>query len=164
MKEVYVNESDCSSVLTAIVKCLNEGQFNTCASDIDRTISANDGPAFTLQTSKGTFKACELDIMGNPLGCRTNIFFTNEISRDLLVYVIKEQTIKCRKHWKEKIIMNKIYQHSCYKLHSDVSPRIMGLFQQSKLHWKAFKKTFPMMLGSPRHLKNPLRDQPISSH
>ena len=114
MKEVYVNESDCSSVLTAIVKCLNEGQFNTCASDIDRIISANDGPAFTLQTSKGTFKACELDIMGNPLGCRTNIFFTNEISRDLLVYVIKEQTIKCRKHWKEKIIMNKIHQHSAY--------------------------------------------------
>ena len=52
----------------------------------------------------------------------------------------------------------------CHKLHSDVSPWIMGLFRQSKLHWKALKKTFPMMLGSPWHLKNPLRDQPISSH
>ena len=37
----------------------------------------------------------------------------------------------------------------CYKLHSDVSPRIMGLFRRSKLHWKALKKTFPMMLESP---------------
>ena len=52
----------------------------------------------------------------------------------------------------------------CHKLHSDVSPWIMGLFQQSKLHWKALKKTFPMTLGSPQHLKNPPRDQPISSH
>ena len=52
----------------------------------------------------------------------------------------------------------------CHKLHSDISPWIMGLFQWSKLHWKALKKTFPMMLGSPQHLKNLPRDQPINSH
>ena len=44
-KEVSIKESDCSSVLGAIVKYLNEGQLNTCADDIDRTMSADNGPA-----------------------------------------------------------------------------------------------------------------------
>jgi len=55
-KEVIVKESDCRTVLDAIVKYLNEGQLNTCAGDIDRTRSADNEPAFTLHTSKGTFK------------------------------------------------------------------------------------------------------------
>jgi len=55
-------------------------------------------------------------------------------------------------------------KQSCHKLHLDLSPQILGLFRRSKLHWKALKKTFPMILGSPWHLKNPPRDQLISSH
>jgi len=81
-KEVSIKESDCSSVLGAIVKHLNEGQLNTCAGDIDRTMSADNEPAFTLHTSKGSFKECKLDIVGNPLGRRTNIFLTNETNGD----------------------------------------------------------------------------------
>jgi len=114
MKEVYVKESDCSSVLAAIVKYLNEGQFNTCAGDIDRTISASNGPAFTLHTTKGTFKDCDQFLVGDLLGRRTNIFLTNETSGGSPVPVIKEQTMKCRIHWKEKIILNKIHQHGAY--------------------------------------------------
>jgi len=53
---------------------------------------------------------------------------------------------------------------NCQKLCLDLSPQILGLFQWSKLHWKALKKTFPMMLESSWHLKNPPRDQLISSH
>ena len=52
----------------------------------------------------------------------------------------------------------------CHKLHSDLSPRILGLFQRSKLYWKALKKTFPMMLGSLQHLKNPPRDEPVMNY
>ena len=44
-KEVSIKESDCPSVLYAIVKYLHEGQLNTCAHDIDRTMSADNGPA-----------------------------------------------------------------------------------------------------------------------
>ena len=113
-KEVTVKESDCPSVLAAIVRYLNEGQINTCAGDIDRTISSDNGPAFTLHTSKGEFKDCELDIVGNPFGRRTNIFITNETNGGSPVHVIKEQTMKRRKHWKEKIILNKIHQHGAY--------------------------------------------------
>ena len=112
-KEVNVKESDCPSVLAAVVKYLNEGQINTCAGDIDRTIFTDNRPAFTLHTSKGTFKECELDIVGNPFGRRTNIFVTNETNGGS-VHVIKEQTMKRRKHWKEKIILNKIHQHGAY--------------------------------------------------
>ena len=97
-KEVSIKESDCSSALRAIVKYINEGQLNTCASDIDRTMSADNGPAFTLHTSKGSFKDCELDIVGNPLSRRTNIFLTNEMNGGSPVHVIKEQTMKRRKH------------------------------------------------------------------
>jgi len=113
-KEVSIKESDCSSLLGAIAKYLNEGQLNTCAGDIDRTMSADNEPAFTLHTSKGSFKECKLDIVGNPLGRRTNIFLTNETNGDLPIHVIKEQTMKRRKHWKEKILLNKIHQHGAY--------------------------------------------------
>ena len=113
-KEVSIKESDCSSALRAIVKYINEGQLNTCASDIDRTMSADNGPAFTLHTSKGSFKDCELDIVGNPLSRRTNIFLTNEMNGGSPVHVIKEQTMKRRKHWKEKILLNKIHQYGAY--------------------------------------------------
>ena len=113
-KEVSIKESDCSSALRAIVKYINEGQLNTCASDIDRTMSADNGPAFTLHTSKGSFKDCELDIVGNPLSRRTNIFLTNEMNGGSPIHVIKEQTMKRRKHWKEKILLNKIHQHGAY--------------------------------------------------
>ena len=113
-KEVSIKESDCSSALRAIVKYINEGQLNTCASDIDRTMSADNGPAFTLHTSKGSFKDCELDIVGNPLSRRTNIFLTNEMNGGSPIHVIKEQTMKRRKHWKEKILLNKIYKHGAY--------------------------------------------------
>jgi len=113
-REVTVKESDCPSVFAAIVKYLSEGQLNTCAGDIDRTMSADNGPAFTLCTSKGTFKACELDTVGNPFGRRTNIFLTNDTNGSSPVHVIKEQTMKRRKHWREKIILNKIHQHGAY--------------------------------------------------
>jgi len=53
MKEATVKELDCSSVLAAIVKYLSEGQFNTCADDIDKAISADNGPAFKSHISKG---------------------------------------------------------------------------------------------------------------
>ena len=56
----------------------------------------------------------ELDDVGNPLGRRTNIFLTNEVNGGSPVHVIKEQTMKRRKHWKEKILLNKIHQHGAY--------------------------------------------------
>ena len=77
-KEVTVKESHCQTVLGAIVKYFNEHQLNTCAGDIDRTMSADNEPAFALHTSKGTFKDCELDAVGNPLGRRTNIYYQRD--------------------------------------------------------------------------------------
>jgi len=68
-KEVIIKELDYSSVLNAIVKYLNESQLNTCADNIDRTMFTNNGPTFTLYTSKGSFKDCKLDIVRNPFGC-----------------------------------------------------------------------------------------------
>jgi len=77
-------------------------------------MSADNEPAFTLHTSKETFKDCELDAVGNPLGRKADIFLTNETNGGLPVHVIKEQTMKRDKHWKEEIILNKIYQHGVY--------------------------------------------------
>ena len=42
------------------------------------------------------------------------IFLTNETNGGSPVHVIKEQTMKRRKHWKEKILLNKIHQHGVY--------------------------------------------------